>query len=797
MFFGRGVIATCFTALVAAAASAVHTTPAVGPIIPRNDHYNFHYFAVQLDTSRDGSVPSAEVLEDRAHQLGSSLGYHFVGRVGELVDYYLFATPKESGGLERRSTEEAEHEHVRPVKRFADEPAVAWVERQVPKRRLFRRAALPNAGQPKEERGRPLRLDDVRKELNIQDPGFSSQWHLVNTVVIGNDLNVTGVWRQGITGKNVTVCFVDDGLDYESPDLKDNFYAEGSYDFNDHVKLPKPKLPEDRHGTRCAGEVAAVRNDVCGLGVAYDAKVSGVRILSGDLTEADEAASINYDYQNNQIFSCSWGPADNGKAMEAPPKIVTDAVYNGITKGRGGLGSIYVFASGNGGALSDNCNFDGYTNSIYTITVGAVDRDNEHPVYSEACSAVMIVMYSSSGVHRDAIYTTDWPGQCTQTHGGTSAAAPLASGLYALVLQIRPDLTWRDIQHLTVQTAVPIDLDDSDWTQTAGGFLYNHKYGFGKLDGYALVEAAKNFTNVRPQTQLVTGVQTLYKEVPQDGDKVASTVTITPDDLKSVNMSRLEHITVTVNMEHQHRGDIEVWLTSPNKVASQLAAYRPYDGDIYGLQNWTFMTVKHWNENPVGDWTISVFDKINPTKTGTFNYWWMTFYGETAPPPLAAVPSEVASLAPSSSAEPVATQTQPSSAGAEAAATSAPPSFASPSTVSQASASSTSQPSIPPPVGILGSGSKSAGYAFAFGAVLLGAAGAGAYYFRRSKQDRTSTEQNYEFKMLNDNEIDAAFEEDQESQMRLVGGRDGSSSRDVMFDRFVLSNVDEDEDEAD
>lgn len=48
-------------------------------------------------------------------------------------------------------------------------------------------------------------------------------------------------------------------------------------------------------------------------------------------------------------------------------------------------------------------NADGYTNSIYTITVGALDRNDGHPVYSEACSAVMIVMYSSSGVNADAI----------------------------------------------------------------------------------------------------------------------------------------------------------------------------------------------------------------------------------------------------------------------------------------------------------------------------------------------------------------------------------------------------------
>lgn len=36
-----------------------------------------------------------------------------------------------------------------------------------------------------------------------------------------------------------------------------------------------PRLPEDIHGTRCAGEVAAVRNDVCGVGIAYEAKVAG------------------------------------------------------------------------------------------------------------------------------------------------------------------------------------------------------------------------------------------------------------------------------------------------------------------------------------------------------------------------------------------------------------------------------------------------------------------------------------------------------------------------------------------
>ena len=192
------------------------------------------------------------------------------------------------------------------------------------------------------------------KSLEIHDPMFSGQWHLNNSKTPGNDINVLPVWKRGISGSNVTVCFVDDGLDYNHPDLKDNFYAAGSHDFNDHVDLPMHKLKEDGHGTRCAGQVSAIRNDVCGVGIAWSAKVSAIRILSGNLTEADEALSVNFDFHNNHIYSCSWGPSDNGMEMDSPPKIVKDAFLNGILNGRNGLGSLYVFASGNGASYGDN-----------------------------------------------------------------------------------------------------------------------------------------------------------------------------------------------------------------------------------------------------------------------------------------------------------------------------------------------------------------------------------------------------------------------------------------------------------
>ncbi len=255
--------------------------------------------------------------------------------------------------------------------------------------------------------------------MGIVDPIFSEQWHIINDKDPKHMMNVTGLWDMGITGKGVIAAMIDDGLDYESDDLKDNYVCflkhiwgpsvvdialpqdpTGSYDFNDHDPYPKPVLFDDHHGTRCAGEIAAAKNNVCGVGLAYDAKVAGLRILSAKITDVDEAAALNYGFQTTSIYSCSWGPPDNGKAMAGPDLLLQRAVLNGINNGRGGKGSIFVFASGNGAYNGDQCNFDGYTNSIYSVTVGAIDSKGRVPLYSEACTAVMIVTYSSgSGEH--------------------------------------------------------------------------------------------------------------------------------------------------------------------------------------------------------------------------------------------------------------------------------------------------------------------------------------------------------------------------------------------------------------
>ena len=169
------------------------------------------------------------------------------------------------------------------------------------------------------------------------------------------------------------MCIVDDGLDYESEDLKDNFVraalfhagviilhsSPGSYDFNDHVALPKPMLPEDIHGHGAPGNRRGSQRRVRRQGCLRCACVRDPDPERGS-DEADEALSLYYGSKYNQIYSCSWGPPDNGRAWTRRRALLWKRAFRrGIHLGREGKGTLYVFTSGNGGGYDDNCNYDG------------------------------------------------------------------------------------------------------------------------------------------------------------------------------------------------------------------------------------------------------------------------------------------------------------------------------------------------------------------------------------------------------------------------------------------------------
>ena len=98
------------------------------------------------------------------------------------------------------------------------------------------------------------------------------------------------------------------GLEWTNPDIEDNYSSEGSWDLNsgDPDPMPLNKIKQNHHGTRCAGEIAAVANSYCGVGVAYGAKIAGIRLLDGPMTDGLEAQAFMKNMDINDIYSCRY-----------------------------------------------------------------------------------------------------------------------------------------------------------------------------------------------------------------------------------------------------------------------------------------------------------------------------------------------------------------------------------------------------------------------------------------------------------------------------------------------------------
>ncbi|CAN7945512.1 unnamed protein product [Ixodes pacificus] len=371
----------------------------------------------------------------------------------------------------------------------------------------------------------------------------------------------------GFTGKGIVVTVMDDGLEWNHTDLVQNYAPEASYDFNDDDGDPFPRYdPQDlnNHGTRCAGEVAmAANNRNCGVGVAYEARIGGkdhrIRMLDGDVVDAIESTSLAFNVEGIDVFSASWGPSDDGRTVDGPKRLASEALRKGVTKGRRGRGSVYVWASGNGGARGDNCNCDGYASSPYTLSVSSASQRGRFPYYGEKCASTMAAAYSSGAYTDQKVATSDLHDRCTTQHTGTSASAPLAAGIVALVLQANPGLGWRDVQHLVAWTSdfAPLAANRG-WQRNAAGLLFNSRFGFGLLDAHAMVQAALNWTAVGPQRSCLLEPQVPLPLPMESGQELR-----VPFSADGCAVSALEHVQLHLDLEYSRRGALDAYLRSP------------------------------------------------------------------------------------------------------------------------------------------------------------------------------------------------------------------------------------------
>lgn len=390
------------------------------------------------------------------------------------------------------------------------------------------------------------------------DSYFGELWHLENRAPDGNlagaDLNARGAWPWA-RGDGVVVGVGDCGIQLTHPELVNRVAADLHYNFFRDTAEGGPDSASASHATAVAGLIAAEADNLRGVaGVAPQARLAswvifGTSALTGEETVAsDEQLMDMFQYASNRVGvqNHSWGSAST--AQSALDTLADAGIGNAITAGRGGRGVVIVRAGGNDRLEMANANDDGFCNDPRVVAVAAVRKNGRVCSYSTPGACLLVAAPSGDVLDSDGdgeadtedptapgVLTTDRTGTYGYTSGtterasyttfnGTSASAPLVAGVAALILSIQPDLSYRDVQHLLVQSAHHYDLDDPDARLNGAGFRFSHNLGFGVPDAGLAATLARQWTN-RPAARRVTAQSSAAQVIPDDALRVVCTGT--------------------------------------------------------------------------------------------------------------------------------------------------------------------------------------------------------------------------------------------------------------------------------
>ncbi len=255
------------------------------------------------------------------------------------------------------------------------------------------------------------------------DPLLPNQWHIQNVgqnafsttlPTAGNDMNVTGAWVAGFSGKGIKVGVVDSGMEAAHEDLAANVDLTHSYNFLTGTNDPTPTATGEDHGTQVSGIIGAVAfNGKGGRGVAYNATLRGYNLLaSGAFSVANMAKAMGSDpiSADNDLFNASFSAFGSAGANALPTfSGAFQSITNTAITLRGGLGSSIVNAAGN-----DFQDFEGDSSPLcvqyaqqfgvscgdpasderrggdFPIIVGAIDSAGVHSSYSSTGSSLWI-----------------------------------------------------------------------------------------------------------------------------------------------------------------------------------------------------------------------------------------------------------------------------------------------------------------------------------------------------------------------------------------------------------------------
>jgi len=470
------------------------------------------------------------------------------------------------------------------------------------------------------------------------DPYFDEQWHLENTGqnggVHGEDVRAIDAWKITTGDPEIVIAIIDDGVDIDHPDLKDNIWQnpdpsredKHGRNFYDDNYNPRPRYfnypyyehaGNDNHGTPCAGVAAAVGNNEIGVaGIAFSCKILPVKIFGADdlAPLGDVANAIRYAGCIADVLSCSWSCPSSSD--------ISWAIEDVTRTGRKGKGATVFFATGNERNPVFQTSIAFPARVPEAIAVGASTNQAKRAWYS--CYGIGIDFVAPSGGGTKEIFTTDISipnrgyntgdismgdpaGLYDNGFSGTSSSTPLAAGIAALMLSVNPDLTQDLVRQFLQATADKIgaNYNDNGW---------NKEYGYGRVNAYEAVKAAA----VNGDGQIIIHKETSPGvEIPDNEPKGIDSV------LNITERGEIRNIKVSADIAHTWIGDLIVTLVAPSGEEVKLHdrsgsstndIVTTYDTNIApDLQSLVGMEVQ-------GDWKLNVADNAS-RDIGTLNKW--------------------------------------------------------------------------------------------------------------------------------------------------------------------------------
>lgn len=310
---------------------------------------------------------------------------------------------------------------------------------------------------------------------------------VVNVADYQKQVNVDKAWKwmedNGHTAggdSSVVVAVIDTGVDYNHVDLKQNIWINkgeipgNGIDDDDNgyvddvngwnfVGNNNDPMDDNGHGTHVAGIIGAANNSIGVTGVAYNCKIMPVKAgnSSGYFNNSDIASAITYAYMNGaDVINMSFGGTS-----------ITMAVQEALEKAY--TSSFLVAAAGNDGLPNEWVPGLPKYETIYPASFSYVDG-----VMSVNGSNVMSSFtnwdaYKENKIEYECLapgesIESTFPGNKYASLSGTSMAAPVVSGIAALLRSVATDKTQFPSKYLMSQLINTSETNSIDFDSEFG-----------------------------------------------------------------------------------------------------------------------------------------------------------------------------------------------------------------------------------------------------------------------------------------------------------------------------------------